>query len=50
MFWEVFGGISGGVAGICVVFWRDLGGKNRLDKLKKQRINNLILFSDFVFP
>ena len=43
MFWEVFEGILGGVwgdvwgcfAGIFVEFWRGLGGKNRLRKLRK---------------
>ena len=43
----MFGGILAGVWGcfavIFVVFWRDLGGKVILEKLKKKHINKLIL-------
>ena len=56
MFWGVFGGIFGDmwgdvwgcVAEICEEFWRDLGGKNVLEQLKKKRINKIILLFYFV--
>ena len=44
----VLGGVWGHIACIVVVFWRDLGGKNGLNKLKKKRSNKIILIFHFV--
>ena len=35
---DIWGGLWGCFAGIFEEFWRDLGGKNVLDKLKKKHI------------
>ena len=39
---DISGGLWGCFAGIFEEFWRDLGGKNVLEKLKKKRINKMI--------
>ena len=41
-------GVWGCVAWICEEFWKDLGGKNGLIKLKKKRVNKNISFFYFV--
>ena len=41
---DILGGLWGCFAGIFEEFWRDLGGKNVLEKLRKKRINLLFIF------
>ena len=44
VFWGIcWGGVWGCFAGMFEEFWRDLGGKTALRKVKKKRINKIIL-------